>query len=276
MRTNMSNLTGAALVAAAALVMGQTQNATQELRISDIRAQQPPETIYASALCQRAKEAPRGRIVQPYAVDPKSFVQDLNSLMERSDEVILAGSLDSATVLSPSGESTATYHTVKVIRSWKGLHHAGDALTFGVPIGSISCERSSPSSSRPSFEVTPDGFGVPVSGSYVWILFLRKSASNEARLVQGLLPAAGEGIQGMFLVGTPPPTNSEPEQPCAGPHWSVEHCNSYLETSQSPAYAPYAHDPLAKQFNGMPLSDFLLEVQSVAAGQRLAQKPSLK
>jgi hypothetical protein len=49
MKTIMRNLTGATLVAAAALGTGRPQSAPQGIRLSDIRAQQPPETIYASA-----------------------------------------------------------------------------------------------------------------------------------------------------------------------------------------------------------------------------------
>jgi hypothetical protein len=59
MKTIMRNLTGATLVAAAALGMGRPQGgAAQEIRLSDIRAQQPQETIYASAPCHRARETP--------------------------------------------------------------------------------------------------------------------------------------------------------------------------------------------------------------------------
>ena len=117
--------------------MGRPQSAAQEIRLSDIRAQQPPETIYASAPCQRVRESPRHMIAQKYAIDPKTLVQDLNTLMEKSDEVILAGTLDADTVISPNGEGTATYDEVRVIRSWKGPHHAGDTLTFGVPGGDV-------------------------------------------------------------------------------------------------------------------------------------------
>jgi hypothetical protein len=54
LKTILRNLTGAMLVAAAALGMGRPQGAAQEISLSDIKAQQPQETIYASAPCQRA------------------------------------------------------------------------------------------------------------------------------------------------------------------------------------------------------------------------------
>jgi len=93
------------------------QSAAQEIHLSDIRAQQSQESIFASAPCRRARESPRGLIGQRDAIDPKTLVPDLNTLMEKSDEVILAGDLDRAVVVSLSGESTATYHEVMVIRS---------------------------------------------------------------------------------------------------------------------------------------------------------------
>jgi len=47
----------------------------------------------------------------------------------------------------------------------------------------------------------------------------------------------------------------------------VQHCDSYLETSQNPVIVPYAHDPLAKRYSGMSSSEFLKEVQSLAASR---------
>ena len=127
-KTIMRSLIGTLLVAAAALGTGWPQSTSQEIRTRDLRAQQPQEVIDASALCQRAREAPRGRIDEAYVIDPSSLVQDLNTLMRMSDEVILAGMLDGATVLSPSGESTATYFAVRVtqlegLASWRRYSH---------------------------------------------------------------------------------------------------------------------------------------------------------
>jgi hypothetical protein len=108
----------------------------------------------------------------------------------------------------------------------------------------------------------------PFDGSFVYVLFLRHAQGDEAQLVQGLLPAAGEGVQGIFWVQVPYPTYPGSERYCADVlHGSVQHCDSLLETSKSPVEVPYALDPLAKRYRGMPFSDFLREVQSVAAGQ---------
>jgi hypothetical protein len=276
MKTIMRNLTGATLVAVTALGMGRPQGAAQEVRMSDIRAQQPEETIYASGPCQRARETPGGRILQRYPMDPGTFVQDLNTLMEKSDEVILAATLDTApgwpdtaTVISPSGGSTATYDQVRVIRSWKGPHHAGDVLTFGRPGGLVDCK---PGQFVSTFDVEPkwNKLDTPFKGPFVYVLFLKHAQGDEAQLVQGLLPAAGEGLQGIFWVKVPTPPHPccDVEKYCTDVlHGSVQHCDSLLQTSRSPVMVPYAIDPLAKRYRGMPFSDFLQEVQSLAGGQ---------
>jgi len=275
-KSMIPNLAATMLVTLAALGTAQPQDAPQELRLSDIKAQQPSETIYASALCQRARETPRGSIVQPYAIDSTTLVPDLNALLEESDEVVLAASPNFATVLSPSSESVAIYSEVRVIHSWKGTHRAGDKLTFGVPFGELPCDQP-PHNNQSSFFVQPDDFALKSGGPYAWVLFLRQSKGKETLSVQGLRPAAGEGLQGMFLIQLPVPKPSYTENRCSGfPNEPVEHCASYLETSQSPVMVPYAHDPLAKIYGGMPASDFLRAVQSAAAAKGLDEKSSLK
>jgi hypothetical protein len=280
--TIIRNLTGALLAAAAALGTGRPQqSASHALSLSDIRAQWPQETIFASALCQRALEdtgegpgafthTQKGWITQPYNVDPKTLVEDLNTLMEKSDEVILAGLRDAAVVLSPSGQSVATYEEVRVIHSWKGPHHPGDILVFGVPGGSLPCEPSSPGIFTRRFDV-----GAPyLDRAHLYVLFLRQSKGNETKLVQGLFPAAGEGVQGIFQIAVPVPLASNGEDYCVG-IWDVNvpHCEAILQTSQSPVVVP-DRDPLAEKYGGMPASDFLKEVQSVAGGQGLAEVSS--
>lgn len=272
MRTNIRNLTIALLVAVAAHGTARSQSA-RELSLSDIRAQWPQETIFASSLCERALEdTGDGWIIQPYKVDPKTFVEDLNTLMEKSDEVILAGVRDAAVVLSPSGQSVATYNEVRVIRSWKGPHHSGDILIFGVPAGSLPCEPSSPGTFTRRFDVSGPYFAKP----NVYVLFLRHSKGNEKKLVQGLFPAAGEGVQGIFEIAVPNGPWIDPEEYCAGVgDVNVPHCVALMRNSQSPVAVPYAGDPLAKKYGGIPASAFLHEVQSVAAAQGFAEEPPL-
>jgi hypothetical protein len=44
----------------------------------------------------------------------------------------------------------------------------------------------------------------------------------------------------------------------------VEKCNAFLENGQFSVSVPYRLDPLFKKYNGMPLSNFLKEVQATA------------
>ena len=167
MKTIMRSLTGALLIAAAVIVTGRTESAAQEVRLSDIRVQQPLETVYASAPCQRARESQRHIADRRYLINPNTLVQNLNTPMEQSEHVVLAGLRDSVTVISPSGEGTATYREVRVIRSWKGPHRGGDILTFGWPGGDVDCAPLGPDS--PWFVEVPDkdDWGFPQGGPYV-------------------------------------------------------------------------------------------------------------
>jgi hypothetical protein len=272
MKSIVRCLTGALLVAAAALGTGRPQSADHELRLSEIRAQQPQEAIFASAVCQRAREDQGHRVFRRDQIDPKTLVASLDVLMEKSDEVALAVLLGSARVLSPSGESTTTYYEARVIHGWKGSHRAGEILTFGIPYGTVSCGPPGPNHSSVTVLMGEgdDWHGVDYNGRgpYAYVLFLRRSAGNEAQSVQGLRLAAGDGVQGMFLIHVPVPTPSDPERYCGDAlKGNVQHCDAFLEASQSPVTVAYARDPLAKKYGGMPASEFLKEVQSVSAGR---------
>jgi hypothetical protein len=104
-----------------------------------------------------------------------------------------------------------------------------------------------------------------------FVLFLRQSQGKESQLVQGLLPAGGAGLQGMFPVDIA--ANDEAINPCTGiPPGSLRWCDSFLETSQYPVVVPYVPDPLGKKYDGMPIADFLNEVRNLAADQGLDEK----
>lgn len=270
MKTIVQNLARALLTAAAALGAAQPQSTSHEVSLVDIMAQQPQETIAASAPCQRSGKDQ----YQTYPIDPKTLVPDMNTLMEMSDEVILAGYLRHAAVLSPSGESVATYFQVKVIRSWKGSHQDGDTLTFGIPVGMIHCDPAPPFHG-PTFWVHAGDFtDFTLAPESVYVLFLRQSKGNETQWIQGLRLAAGGGVQGIFQIDVPENRyGSKPPTDCnqVG-NWSVQRCDAYLETSPSPVTVPYVHDPLKKRYDGTPVPAFLRDVQSVAAAQGLAEK----
>jgi hypothetical protein len=281
MKTIVRYIAGALLVAAAALGTGRPQSADHELRLSDIRAQQPQEAIFASAVCQRAREDEGHRVFRRDLIEPKTLVASLGELTKKSDEVVLAVLLGSARVLSPSGESTATYYEARAIHSWKGTHSAGEILTFGMPYGTVGCGPPGPNHSSVTVLMGEgdDWHGVDNNGRgpYAYVLFLRRSAGNETQSVQGLRLAAGEGIQGMFLIHVPVPTPSDPERYCGDAlGGNVQHCDAYLESSQGAVTVPYARDPLAKKYAEMPASEFLQEVQSLAASQGSATNASSK
>jgi hypothetical protein len=296
MKTKMRKLTGVVLLAAATLATGQSQQTTRqltpteeaqlrkmlaaeqrdlashELHVNDIRAQQPQEALLASAPCLSAKESPEHHIIKRSAIDPKTLVANLGALMQKSDEVILVGvSTASVSVFSPSGESVAGYFDVKVIRSWKGPHNVGDVLTFALPAGAVDCGET---------EAHKSIYFSTMAGTTEWknnyypgpyVLFLRQAQGKEKQMVQGLFPAAGEGLQGMFPVVVP--VKDEAASRCNGAlPGSLEWCDSYLETSQYPVAVPYVPDPLTKKYDGIPIADFLNEVRVVAADQGLEEK----
>jgi hypothetical protein len=272
MQPIMRNVVGAMLVAMAALQTRWPQSSAQEIHLSDIRAQQPPESIYASEPCQRARESSHGAM-EHFAVYPNTFVRDLKTLMDKSDEVILAAHMDYYAVISPNGKSTAGYEEVRVIHSWKGAHPVGATLTFGRRGGLVEC---SPNRGESLFSAIPKGrflSGLELSG-FVYVLFLRHAEDKETQLVQGLLPAAGEGLQGEFTIYIPD-YPSDANRRC----WGVldgtgnfQDCSLYLRSLTSPVMILYEFDPLAAKYYGTPAAGFMEEIQSEADSQESAQK----
>jgi hypothetical protein len=270
-KTIMKKLICVTFLAMASLATGQAQSATTELHVKDIRAQQPPEKLAASPLCQRAFEGPNHGIIQRTSVDPTTLVHDLAALLEKSDEVVLVGThYRSESVFSPSGESAATYYDVKVIRSWKGTHAVGDNLTFSVPAGAVHCGMTE--SNQSVYVSTMNGtiaWNVAYDGPY--LLFLRHPQGKETQLVETLFPAAGGGLQGIFPISFP--VSGEEISKCTGllPD-TLQWCDSFLETSRYPVVVPYVPDPLGKKYDGMPVADFLNVVRNLAADQGLDEK----
>lgn len=102
-------------------------------------------------------------------------------------------------------------------------------------------------------------------------------------MIEGLRPAAGEGTQGFFPIRILDKTglveictDSLDEKQTLWKNENVQPCDSYLETNRSPIVVPYPLDPLYNKYNGMPASDFLRVVQSVAGGQAGADNSSLR
>jgi hypothetical protein len=279
MPTIMRNVACAMLVAVAALRTGWPQSASEELSLSDIRAQHPPESIYSSNPCQQAREGSQGGM-ERFPVYPNTFVPDLKTLMERSDEVILAAHLDQYVVISPNGKSTARYEEVRVIHTWKGAHPAGATLTFGRRGGLVEC---SPNHGEFLFSAVPRGKflnGLALD-YFVYVLFLRHAQGEETQLAQGLLLSAGQGLQGEFQIYIPStfPPSADGDRRCWGIEdgtANLEDCYSYLQSLTSPVMVLYEFDPLAAKYYGKPASGFIEEVQTEADRQESAQKPSLR
>jgi hypothetical protein len=210
--------------------------------------------------------------MERFAVYPNTFARNLKALMDKSDEVILAGHMDDYAAISPNGKSTAEYEEVRVIHSWKGAHPAGATLTFGRRGGLVEC---SPNRGESLFSAVPKGkflSGLELSG-HVYVLFLRHAQGEETGLVQGLLPAAGEGLQGEFHIYLPHDP-SETTRHCGGvPEGTgFQDCYVYLRSLTSPVMVLYEFDPLATKYYGKPAAGFMEEIESEADGQESAQK----
>jgi len=244
---------------------GVAQDSGSEKRVKDIAAEQKPDVIAASLLCQHVR-ADSQAYTHLRPVDPSTLEQNLPALMTRSEDVVLASAfLAHIDTVSPSGEEAVQYFDVRVLRTWKGSHQPGELLTFAVPAGSVTCE---PDPGRKGLflgaSTMPEGAdwrGVSSYGPYV--LFLRHSQGSETQLIQGLRLAGGDGVQGMFALKDDP--SKVPDQTCAGvlPE-NTGKCNAELESSLTPVVIAYGRDPLVKRYEGMPISKLLKELQAVA------------
>jgi len=254
------------LIVAVAGRFGLAQQPAPDKHVKDIRAEQPFEVISASPLCQRVRAEDRSAIHQR-EINPATLETDLPSLMQKSDEVVLASNrTDQLEALSPSGSDAVEYLDVKVLRSFKGSHKVGDLLTFAIPHGAISCG-SEPGNDRPSMAV------LTLTGGFHWkqrsisgpsVLFLRQSRGDEKQLTPGLRLTAGDGMQGLFIVHANQ-VRSDFDTDCSAVlPGGLERCIARLDASQETVKLQYGLDPLTKRYEGMPVPSFLKEVKSVA------------
>jgi hypothetical protein len=287
MKTTMCNLVRAILIVAVAVGCGLAQEVTPvpapEKHVYDIKAEQTREVLLASPLCQRARANPKSANGHTFRLDAATFESDMSSLMEKSDEVVLASWADNTTAISPSGEDAVQYFDYVVLRTWKGSHKVGDTLTFANPSGYILCY-SQPTDRDQSFKISPSSKIRPVATTEVtppptmWytgvnsgspttaVLFLRKSRGSETQLTEGLRLAGGEGTQGMYGVDFNPTTQESItcDGRMANPK-SISHCNAILGATQLPISFEFDfNEPLRKRYDGMPFSSFLQEMRSVA------------
>jgi hypothetical protein len=249
-----------------ALGCGLMQASASEKHVEDVKAEQTPDMIAASALCRHLLEPGHHHDADTAPnVDPAMLEADLSSLMLKSDEVVLGGRYGNpvdtyASVLSPSGDQAISYLDVRVLRTWKGSHKVGDLLTFAMPFGGVSCEANR---TGPVVGVATrtggwtDFEGIGSEGPYV--LFLRHSRGDETQIMPELRLTGGSGLQGLFVLTSPLRVD------CTAISSKYrKRCNDQLIASLAPVKIQYRRDPLKKKYNGMPASVFLREIQSLA------------
>jgi hypothetical protein len=262
MRSITRGLARALLVVALTVATGLAQQSAPEKHVRDVRVEQTQKVIAASGLCQRVR-ADGHSYIHHRVVTAPMLETDLPTLMQNSDTVILASLFtDQMDALAPSGEDAIEYYDVKVLRAWKGSYKAGDLVTFELPRGGVYCG------------LKPIGNGVANSGAVTstggsdwhggrgtgpYVLFLRQSRGDEMQLTPGLRLAGGDGLQGMFALG------SKYDRDCAAVlPGGAEKCSAALDASQEAVKVPYHSDPLKTKYEGRRVPDFLKEVQSTA------------
>jgi hypothetical protein len=272
MRTEVSGIVRVALFLATAIGYGLAQKTDSEKHVKDIRKEQPRTAIAASPLCQRTRENPQGPNMHEYKVDPSTMAPDLDSLIEKSDDVILTTALsDVYEAIAPSGDDVVQYMDVKVMRVWKGSHKPGDMVTFAIPFASVDCSPAAAGGGARFASETGPGYWVSLRGiSESYILFLRHSQGNETQLTPGLRLTGGSGMQGMYPVQFPFGSQLMQESRCqnniSGNKYpeNAKLCMGFLESSDLPIATDFRLDPLLKKYDRMPISEFLKEVQDAA------------
>jgi hypothetical protein len=275
------------LMAAVALVaasagLGMAQQETPTKTAAEIKAEQTPDSIASTSLCEwaveqvadsKAKGTPLSLWFNktPMLDQRQNFTHDgnlldLRSLYDASDEVVLVmAGFPHAETVAPSGRSAITYLDVQVLRSWKGIHKAGDVLTYSVPTGEAICPAARVSS------LPPAEWG---AGTYLNVLFLRQSKDLETQTTPGLRLAGGYGFQGQILLPFSTPMSLTPPA-CRSfvnfTPWNkdamdqnIQSCNDFVDKLSDPIAFQSRQDPIAIRYSKMPISDFLREMQSVA------------
>jgi len=256
------------LAAVLAVEAGPAQQAQQpapapapEKHVKDFRAAQTQAMISASPLCQQVRET--HSYVHRRDVDSTTLAPNLFTLMQQSDEIILASTFgDQTSALAPSGQDVVAYFDVKVLRTWKGTHKVGDLVTFAMPWGAVNCGLPVKNGQANSAAVTMTGGldweTVRYAGPYV--LFLRQSRGEETELTPALRLTGGDGMQGLFVVHSA----YDQDCTCVMPG-SLTKCNASLDSSKEVVSVRYRLDPLKEKYEGMPVPQFLQEVQATAA-----------
>lgn len=272
MKTITADFVRAAWVLGSIVALGVAQQGEPDKHVKDIRAGQPQQFIAASSLCKRVELGVHG-YVHRREIDPGTLETDLYNLMWKSDDVILASNFtDELDALAPSGEDAVEYYDVKVLRTFKGSHKAGDLVTYTLPMGGVYC------GPKPLQGSAANSGAVTLTGGSEWgrsrfqgpfVLFLRRSRGEETKLMPGLRLTGGDGLQGLFALRDHYDRDNYTD--CLGmlPDGAAK-CTAKLEASVDTVKIPYGPDPLHKGYDTMRVSQFLSEVQSVADSQASA------
>lgn len=258
---------------AVGLAMAQEE---PEKHVAEIRAAfEENRDAELGVLCQDVK--PDGRIHgHNRKLHPGSLVSDLSTLFENSDDVVIGGmdSMTRSTVMvpSPNGQDGVTYLDAKVLHSWKGSHKVGDLITLALPRSVIRCPNGSTVGTSTGDDENTWSNTDFLVGPFV--LFLRHPAGDDAALMMGLTLTGGDGMQGVFSLQQNPQSRNcmcasvvDPKAlACKSGVDYISRCNQELEALTKPVVMQLIQGPLGKKYDGMPVAEFLREVQSLAGG----------
>jgi hypothetical protein len=259
------------IVVAAGCWLAQTAEA--ETHAKDLQGEQTQAMIVASPLCQQVRSGKESDTV--HDVDPSTLVDDLSSLTQKSDEVLLVGNpAGHASMISPNGLDVFDYIDARVLRVWKGSHKAGDVVTFALPFGLVFCEPwpvPHPHEGRPFMAGTHahlGDFAGYIHGPHV--LFLRQSQGDEMQLTPGLRLTGGGGFQGMYgLKEMHVHADACSKADVSGVAEDIAACNELLDRSYDLVSSSSVRDLLTKKWTGKPMLSFLKAVQAAADSSAL-------
>jgi len=170
--------------------------------------------------------------------------------------------------VSASGKQAMSYYDVTVLPTWKGSHKVGDLLTFALPGGTVRCGMVPPEYGPDDSAAVPPNFDRGDAAGEPYVLLLHESRGDETQVTPGLRRAGGDGTPGLLAL---PATydyrdkydRERPTDCSAVFSGGGANCIAALDQSQETVKVRYRLDPLKTKYEGMPVPDFLKEVQSV-------------
>lgn len=171
-----------------------------------------------------------GKLSKSRIPDSSKLYSSIETLMQASEQVLVAHVLRNSCQLSPDGTSPITVYEAAVIQAIKGPAPQ-KPIFFATPTGAVAFEQGA----RAFF--TCKNFTPLVNGGR-YVLFLRGAHGPETGLTPGLR-LAGDAVQGAFLL-----KDDNTLEPCFG------------------------GDTISRKLWNNPIDGFLRELQSIAAAQK--------